>query len=102
MRPRDQKTVITKAIRRYIVKETLVKKITLMVAEGDAECSVIVTPNSNMLVLSIKSKTGKVYSDRVSIPRFSDYIVKMNAFSVFMAGLKPVTGAKDGHKSTGS
>lgn len=88
MRSRDQKAVVTKAIRRYTREGTLVKKIAVQ------EYTVIITPNSNMLILTVKNSSG-IYSDRVSIPRFSDYIVKLGTFSPFMESFH-------GTKSTGS
>jgi len=93
MRPRDQKTVVTKAIRKYVREGVLLKKLCMQPSDT-VYYEVIITPTSDRLLLTVKS-TGNPYMDRVSIPRFSDYIVKLGDFDSFMLAFKVTLGIQN-------
>ena len=87
MRPRDEKAVITKAIRRYVREKFLLKKICGDLNNGDSY-EAIVTPNSDKVFLQITCPSGKLLNQRASVPRFSDYLVVNGGFTYFISNFK--------------
>lgn len=85
MRLRDQKASLTKRLRRYIRKETTVLKVCVEI-KGHPVYEVIVTPNSEMLLVSTQD-AERSFVNRVSIPRFSDWIVTSGSYVVLLTRL---------------
>ena len=83
MRPQDEKAVLTKAIRRYVREEVTLKKIKKEREDGSAY-EVIITPNSDKLFLKSKTVYTELFPNRISIPRFSDYIVRIGEYTEFI------------------
>ena len=89
MRPRDKKAIITKAVRRYIGEGLLIKKLHLKSTIWmQVDYDIIITPNSDMLLLIATTGTTES-TNRVSIPRFSDYAVRLGTFDKFIELFNP-------------
>lgn len=88
MRPQDQKAILTKAIRSYLHTSTVVAKKKVKI-EGHPLYEVIFTPNSNML-LTYTVDHSPPFMDRISIPRFSDWVVEAGAYQSFITSAFPI------------
>lgn len=91
MRPCDQKATMTKAINRYLRTRFSIAKVcgNLISGKYDWLYEITLTPGSDMLVSSFKTNAENQpwHSDRLSIPRLSDFIVRNAGYTGFMAGL---------------
>ena len=82
MLARYEKSAITKAIRRYIKKEYSVNKVEHKRKDGSGYY-ILITPNSDMLYIRSWGENWENVN-RISIPRFSDYIVTIGEFNDFI------------------
>jgi len=96
MRLQDKKASITKAIRKYVFIGNLVLKLNIESEKWGIKYFVTITPNSNKLILSIPYSKYGGYLDRVSIPNFSDYVVRMDTFDLFMEKFSAAINKKKG------
>jgi len=91
VRPCDQKATLTKAIYRYLRTRFSVSKIQGSLTTGSHvfQYEVTLTPGSDMLVSSFKTADSSMggHSDRLSVPRLSDFIVRNNGYEQFMSGI---------------
>jgi hypothetical protein len=89
MLKRIEKTVITKAIHKHQTKGTVVIKINQERSDGSGYY-VIITPGS--YTLYFRSHTNYCNPERLSVPRFSDYVVECGEFGLFLDKLKALQG----------
>ena len=96
MRPRDQKTAMTKAVNRHLRTRFTISKVygNLVSGKYDWLYEITLTPGSEMLLSSFKTNAeGQPWhADRLSVSRLSDFIVRNNGYSQFMAELSKLQG----------
>ena len=96
MRPRDQKAVLTKAVGSMLKTLTGIKCLQGQTQNPPVTYKVLITPGSPMLVGYFITEHAW-YNDRMTISRFSDYMVRNNQFEVIMAALKPTSEVSNEH-----
>jgi hypothetical protein len=83
MRVQDQKTLLTKAINKYLRTSYTVLKLGCSFIAADkttTEYTVILTPGSPILIAHFETSLLGKYRDRISVSRFSDFVVRNNGF----------------------
>lgn len=94
MRQRDQKTVLTKAIIQLLKTTTSIRSLegVTPIDKHAVKYKFIITPGSPSLIgyFTVNRGAGEEqYADRLSVTRFSDYIVRNNQFEFILATVKP-------------
>jgi len=91
MRPRDQKAILTKAINRHLRTCFSIDKIRGNLVSGSYNWlyEITLTPGSDMLVSSFRTnEEGQPWhSDRLSVSRLSDFIVRNNGYDGFIEAI---------------
>jgi hypothetical protein len=82
MQERYQKASLTKIVNRYLKTTYQVLKLSGKMNSGNKKVvwSVIITPGTHILILSFSTEVITDYSDRVSVSRFSDFIVRNGGY----------------------
>lgn len=88
MTARVKKAILTKAVKRCIKRSTAIKMF--MSSFDGGNISIILVPNSNSLIYKKleKETNNEIYREVLTIPRTTDFIVRIGKFEEFLRFLK--------------